>query len=119
MKRLMKFLKEKKDTKLELLPAWEAYEQAAEPQWENYLRKIKEAKEMGKQSCYLLCGDLELLREEHKNKLLAAGYDLSIKISKDSLLERRVSVQCFWDESASGEIREYKNDFESELPMSF
>ena len=92
-----------------LLTAWEAYEQTAEPQWENYLRKIKEAKEKGNEAC-CLSYSLELLREEHKNKLLAAGYDLSVTIQKDpSLGRRKVFVECFWDESASGKIRNYKN----------
>lgn len=95
MTRLMKFLNGKlgkEDEKLELLSAQEAYEQTADPQWKNYLREIKEAKEKGRQTCCLLCGKLELLREEHKNMLLDAGYDLSIGIYKDPSLEPKKCV---------------------------
>lgn len=114
----MNFFKKKtKKEKLKLIPAAKAYEEAAEPQWENYLREIKTSKEQGREHC-CLSSSIELLREEHKKKLLEAGYDLSISIHKDMILKgRKVFVECFWDENASGKIREYKNDFEPELPI--
>lgn len=83
-----------------LVNAKEAFESTKKPQLLNVIEKIDECRSRGKMYTYL---DENKLHQETIEALLSRGYDISMKYFESM---NHWSNVVYWDEKASGTIRD-------------